>query len=81
MNTINPHCPYVVGESVIYAPSSKGLGYALPDEHLIPGQTYIIESIVDDRYLVVVGYNSVGGGIYWTEFRPPAGASVRRAGE
>jgi len=62
-------CPYAIGESVMYAPSAKGLGYALPDENLIAGKKYIIESIVKDAYIIVVGYNSVGGGLHWTEFK------------
>lgn len=70
MNADNLPCPYVVGESVVYAPSIKGRGYSLPDEHLIPGRTYVIESIVKNSYLVVAGYNSVGGGIHWSEFKP-----------
>lgn len=62
-------CPYLVGEVIVYSPSAKGLGYALPDENLIPGKEYTVKSIVKDIYVVVVGYDSVGGGIHWTEFK------------
>jgi hypothetical protein len=64
-------CPYQVGDTVRYTPSAKGLALSVmdaPEETLVVGNTYTIESIVRGRYVVVAGYQHPGGGLFWTEF-------------
>lgn len=61
-------CPFRAGQMVTYKPSVKGWGYRLPDENLVPGQEYLVREIAGEVYVIVEGYNSVGGGIHWTEF-------------
>ncbi len=63
-------CPYRPGQTVIYRPSTKGWDCRLPDQHLEPGKEYVVREIVSDVYVVVEGYNSVGGGLFWSEFIP-----------
>jgi len=65
-------CPFKVGNKVIYSPSAKGKAYdattPLP-ERLAPGKEYEVDKIQDASYVVVKGYHSPGGGIYWSEFK------------
>ena len=61
-------CPFRAGQVVIYKPSVKGWGSRLPDENLVPNERYLVREIADRHYVLVEGYSSVGGGIYWTEF-------------
>ena len=60
-------CPFKIGDLVVYRPSQRG--YALIDgERLKIGNTYRVERIEQENYVVVEGYCHPGGGIYWTEF-------------
>jgi hypothetical protein len=61
-------CPFRSGQTVVYRPSAKGWDCRLPDENLIPGEEYVVREVVKGSYVVVEGYNSIGGGVYWTEF-------------
>jgi hypothetical protein len=61
-------CPYRPVQTVIYRPSAKGWDCRLPDQRLEPGKEYVVREIVKDVYVVVEGYNSVGGGLFWSEF-------------
>ncbi len=70
-------CPYQVGDKVLYTPSPRGLAQSVmdsPENKLVMGNTYIIESIQKENYVVVVGYRHPGGGIFWTEFTKHDGA-------
>jgi hypothetical protein len=70
-------CPYVAGEEVLYTPSQKGVGLSAndsPEQKLVVGKSYTIESIQQESYVVVVGYRHPGGGIFWTEFTKHDGA-------
>lgn len=63
------HCPFKIGEYVIYAPSKRGLGLeALSSEMLEPERRYKIAEIQNQDYLVVEGYHHPGGGLHWSEF-------------
>ena len=64
---MNEKCPFKVGEKVVYKPSRRGYAYE-DGERLTIGKEYQISSIIQDRYVVVEGYEHPGGGIYWTEF-------------
>ena len=61
-------CPFKVGQTVVYKPSAKGLGYTPLGTGLIPYQEYIVQEIPEGAYILVEGYNPPGGGIHWTEF-------------
>jgi hypothetical protein len=66
-------CPFVVGQSVIYRPSSRGLDLEATSSgaaKLIPGKEYTVKEIQKENYLIVEGYKHPGGGLYWTEFQP-----------
>ncbi len=61
-------CPFKAGDFVVYMPSERG--YALEDgERLEIGKKYRVKLIEKKHYVVVEGYSSPGGGIYWTEFQ------------
>ena len=62
--------PFHIGDAVVYRPSDKGFNSDAMSEHLIPGKTYTVKAIQQERYIVVENYNHPGGGIYWTEFAP-----------
>jgi hypothetical protein len=65
-------CPFKVGEMVIYQPTERGRGLEVMTDlaSLEPGAVYKIARIDKGSYVVLEGYeNSVGGGLYWTEFR------------
>jgi hypothetical protein len=64
-------CPYRVGQSVVYKPSSKGWAYeqhSVEPWKLVPDSTYVVKEIRDEKYVVVEGPEHPGGGMYWTEF-------------
>jgi hypothetical protein len=65
------NCPFKAGDSVRYTPSVRGIALDVmssPDQQLVVGSTYLIESVQDSSYVVVVGYDHPGGGIHWSEF-------------
>lgn len=64
-------CPFKVGDTVVYRPSTRGRGLVIMTDlaALKPGNKYKIVRIDDDVSVVVEGFeNAVGGGLYWTEF-------------
>jgi hypothetical protein len=63
-------CPFKVGDTVVYRPSSRGHALDIMiDPQLQKGRSYKIVRIDKDVYVVVEGFeNAAGGGIYWTEF-------------
>jgi hypothetical protein len=64
-------CPFKVGDTVVYRPSNKGRGAIIMTDlaALKPGNRYKIARIDESVYVVVEGFeNTVGGGLYWTEF-------------
>jgi hypothetical protein len=65
-------CPFQAGEMVIYQPTERGGGLEVMTDlaSLEPGAVYKIARIDKGSYVVLEGYeNSVGGGLYWAEFR------------
>ena len=65
---IEHQCPFKPGDKVRYSPSERGYDLDAMGERLTPGQTYTVQTVQDNRYVVVDGYHHPGGGIYWTEF-------------
>jgi hypothetical protein len=66
-------CPFKAGDWVTYKPSSRGRGLIIMTDlsRLIPNQKYKVSRIEGNDYIVVEGFeNSVGGGLFWTEFEP-----------
>jgi hypothetical protein len=66
------NCPFEVGDMVIYRPSARGLATDIissPSQQLIPGATYRILEVQKNAYVIVEGYITTRGGIYWTEFK------------
>lgn len=66
-------CPFHVGDTVVYQPSSRGHGLdamASEEGRLVPGRSYRIMEIQAEDCVVVEGYHHPGGGIHWTEFKP-----------
>jgi hypothetical protein len=64
-------CPFKAGDNVIYKPSPRGLGLDANNPWamaLVPGRTYAVREIEEERYVVVEGYDDPHGGIHWTEF-------------
>mgnify|MGYP001497819315 CR=1 FL=1 len=61
-------CPFRVGQTLVYKPSAKGIGYTSPGTGLVQFQEYVVKEIPEGRYILVEGYNPPGGGIHWTEF-------------
>jgi hypothetical protein len=61
-------CPFKAGDHVVYRPSERGHNMDMPEGRLVPGKTYVVQEIQQERYVVVEGYRHPGGGIYWTEF-------------
>jgi hypothetical protein len=64
-------CPFKVGETVRYTPSSRGRGHVIMTDlaALKPGAKYRIARIDKEVAVVVEGFeDSPGGGLYWTEF-------------
>lgn len=67
-------CPFKKGENVTYNPSARGRGLeanSFGSDRLVPGQTYRVEEIQKEKYVLVEGYTLPGGGLYWTEFSKP----------
>ena len=67
----NEKCPFKVGATVVYRPSTRGRDLDVMSSHeqqLRSGKKYEIERIEKGNYIVVKGYKHPGGGIYWTEF-------------
>jgi hypothetical protein len=62
-------CPFKVGDTVVYRPSSRGRGLLNMTElaALEPGSRYKVVRIAKERYVVVAGFENAGG-LYWTEF-------------
>jgi hypothetical protein len=66
-----PQCPFKVGDTVIYKPSSHGRGHIIMTDlaRLEPSEKYKVARIDEDAYVVVEGLeNSTPSGLYWTEF-------------
>jgi hypothetical protein len=61
-------CPFHIGQTLVYKPSAKGMGYTRPGTGLVPYQEYVVREIPEGLYILVEGYNPPGGGIHWTEF-------------
>jgi hypothetical protein len=64
-------CPFQIGDKVIYTPSSKGIALEVnspPTQRLKVRELYTVDAIIDGVYVVVVGYNHPGTGLYWSEF-------------
>jgi hypothetical protein len=64
-------CPFKAGDTVVYRPTHRGRGLVIMTDlaALIPGNKYKVLRIEREAYVVVEGFeNSVGGGLYWTEF-------------
>jgi hypothetical protein len=67
-------CPFKPGDMVVYTPSGRGAALDLmtpPDEALVKGQSYLVESIENGLYIVVRGYGHPGSGLFWSEFSKP----------
>jgi hypothetical protein len=66
-------CPFKVGDTVVYRPSSRGQGLGVMTDlaELEPGKRYKIARIDNGDYVVIKGFeNATGGGLFWTEFAP-----------
>jgi hypothetical protein len=64
-------CPFKVGDTVFYRPSSRGLGLSANDSpgwNPKVGEAVRIIKIEKGAYLTVEGYSHPLGGLYWTEF-------------
>jgi len=64
-------CPFKVGDTVVYRPSSRGRGLGVMTDlaSLEPGNRYRIVRIDNEAYVVTEGFeNAIGGGLLWTEF-------------
>jgi|APLak6261680187_1056133.scaffolds.fasta_scaffold30322_2 hypothetical protein len=67
----NSSCPFVIGQSVVYRPSARGIASDVMsplNEKLVSGHTYRVQRIEQDQYVVPEGYSHPGGGIHWSEF-------------
>lgn len=64
-------CPFKAGDEVFYRPSVQGYSKTVmssPDGQPQVGQRCRVARVVRNRYIVCEGFESPGGGIYWTEF-------------
>jgi hypothetical protein len=64
-------CPFKPGEFVIYRPTQRGRDLDImfaPSGQLVSGQTYRVQKIEKEFYVLVEGYDHPSGGVYWTEF-------------
>ena len=63
-------CPFKVGETVVYRPSSRGHALdVMIDPHLEKERKYKVARIDAGVSIIVEGFEShYAGGIYWTEF-------------
>jgi len=71
MGANQENCPFKVGDTVVYRPSSRGRGLSVMTDFaaLEPGRKYRIVRIDKGVYVVLEGFeNAVAGGLYWTEF-------------
>ena len=46
-------CPFKVGDHVVYKPSERGWGYELMSGRFVPGRTYVVREIEEERYILV----------------------------
>ena len=63
--------PFRPGDAVVYAPSAHTRGWEANGSfrNLVPGQTYRVATIREDRWIVLEGFeDAVEGGLYWTNF-------------
>ncbi len=64
-------CPFQVGEWIRYTPTQRGRGHLVMTDlaNLIPNESYRIDEIVENDYVVLEGYESaIPNSIHWTEF-------------
>jgi hypothetical protein len=64
-------CPFQRGQIVVYRPSVRGRGHVVHTDlaGLVPGRSYRVAQIVEERFVVIEGFeNSPGGGLFWSEF-------------
>ena len=67
-------CPFKAGDYVVYKPSDKGWSYEQMRERFVPGRTYLVAAIEEERRGVVEGEDPAWA-IYWTEFQAAPGAA------
>ena len=67
-------CPFKIGDTIIYKPSSKGRGAIIMTDlaALQPGRKYKVAKIENEKFIALEGFeNAIPSGLYWTEFSYP----------
>jgi hypothetical protein len=71
-------CPFSPGDFVVYRPTRIGRDKSVMTDYaaLEVGKQYRVAGVVNGFYVVIEGFEqSLGGGMFWTEFSFPASES------